>query len=88
MALVLAIASWAVCPFGFAIVALVFATKADGEINRSGGRIEGGGLSTAAKIVAWINIGVFLALIVVSVVIVIVIAIAGGLSQVTQSGQV
>lgn len=88
VALVLAIASWAVCPFIFAIVALVFASKADREIQRSGGSLEGGGLSTAAKIVAWINIGVTLAAVVVVIVIVIVIAIAGGLEQITQSGQV
>jgi hypothetical protein len=88
VALVLAIASWAVCPFVFAIVALVFASKADREIQRSGGSLEGGGLSTAAKIVAWINIGVTLAVVVVVIVIVIVIAIAGGLEQITQSTQV
>ena len=88
VALVLAIGSWAVCPLVLAIVALVFASKADREIARSGGMLQGGGLSTAAKIVAWINIGIFVAVIVVTIFIIIIAVVAGGLSEVIPSGQV
>lgn len=88
VALVLAIASWAVCPLVLAIIALVFASKADREIAASAGRIAGGGLSTAAKIVAWVNIGVFVAVTVIIIFVVIIAVIAGGLSQVTPTGQV
>jgi hypothetical protein len=88
VALVLAIASWAVCPLVLAIIALVFASKADREIASSGGQVQGGGLSTAAKIVSWINIGIFVAVMVVAVFVVIIAVIAGGLSQVVPAGQV
>jgi hypothetical protein len=88
VALVLAIASWVVCPLVLAIIALVFASKADREIASSGGQIQGGGLSTAAKIVSWINIGIFVAAMVVAVFIVVIVVIAGGLSQVVPAGQV
>lgn len=77
IALVLAIASWVSCPGVLAIVALVFASKADREITTGAGRVGGGGLSTAAKIVAWINIGVSLAVIVVGV-FVLLLAVASG----------
>ena len=58
VALVLAILSWAVCPFVLAIVALVFASKASKAIAASNGWINGSGMVTAAKIIAWINIAV------------------------------
>ena len=57
MALVLAILSFVVCPVLPAIVALVLASSADQEIRASGGRISGQGLSKAAKIISWINLG-------------------------------
>ena len=66
IALILAVASWLVCPIVPAIVALVFAARADREIRASGGAIAGLGLSTAAKIVAWINIGILAATILVT----------------------
>jgi len=88
VALVLAIASWVVCPLILAIIALVFASKADREIATTGGAVQGGGLITAAKIVAWINIGIYLAIAVVMVIIVIIVVIAGAWSQVTPAGQV
>jgi len=78
VALVLSVASWAVCPIVAAIVALVFASMASKEIDSSGGRIEGRGLVTAARIVAWINIGVTIAVIVVTAFVFVLIAIAGG----------
>ncbi len=78
VALVLAVASWAVCPIIASIVALVFASMASKEINASGGQIEGRGLVTAARIVSWINIGVTVAVIVVTAFVLILIAIAGG----------
>lgn len=77
IALVLAIASWVSCPVILAIVALVFASKADREIAAGAGRVGGAGLSTAAKIVAWINIGISLAVLVVGV-FVLLLAIASG----------
>jgi hypothetical protein len=56
VALVLAILSWAVCPFVLAIVALVFASKASKAISASNGWLDGAGMVTAARIVAWLNI--------------------------------
>ena len=58
VAFVLSIASWVVCPLVLAIVALVIASKADHEVRASNGALTGGGLITAAKIIAWVNIGV------------------------------
>ena len=88
VALVLAIASWAVCPLILAIIALVFASKADREIASAGGAMQGGGLSTAAKIVSWINIGIYVAILVVMVILLIIVVIAGAWSQVTPAGVV
>ncbi|MDP5094559.1 MAG: hypothetical protein NWQ12_01715, partial [Candidatus Nanopelagicales bacterium] len=62
--LVLAIVSWVVCPVIPAIIALVLARKSDLEIAASGGRVSGAGLNTATKIISWINIGLYAALIV------------------------
>lgn len=78
IALVLAIASWVVCPIVLAIIALVFAHKADREIAAAPMLRTGGGLVTAAKIVAWVNIGIAAAFMVIGVVVLIVVAIAGG----------
>lgn len=81
IALILAVVSWAVCPIVPAIIALVFAAKADREIGTANGAIAGQGLSTAAKIVSWINIGLWAAFILIFAVIVVVavlIAAAGG----------
>jgi len=77
VALVLSIVSWVVCPVIFAIVALVFASKADKEIASSGGRIGGGPLATASKILSWINIGVFAALFVLGILVLLFLTIAG-----------
>ena len=88
VALVLAIASWVVCPLILAIIALVFASKADREIASAGGALQGGGLSTAAKVLSWINIGIYVAILVVTAIVVIIVVIAGAWSQVTPAGQV
>src|SRR5687768_4839855 len=57
-----------------AIVAIVLARNSQQKINESGGRLSGDGLNTAAKIIGWIYIGLF----VVGVVVVIIILAAGG----------
>jgi hypothetical protein len=61
IALVLAIGSFVVFPLIPAIIALVLASGARDEIDGSGGRVTGDGLVTAAKVVAWINIGLSVA---------------------------
>lgn len=57
VALVLAIASWVLCPFVLAIAALVFASTASRAIAGSNGWLAGEGMVTAARIIAWLNIG-------------------------------
>ena len=78
-ALVLSIVAWVICPIIPAIIAVVFASKADKEIAASNGWVTGGGLVTAAKIVAWINIGLYGALIAIGVLVLIVAAVGGAL---------
>jgi hypothetical protein len=63
--LVLAVASWILCPIVPAIVALVLAKKSGDEIAASQGRVGGEGLNTATKVVAWINIGFYSAVLVI-----------------------
>ena len=75
IALVLAIASWIVCPIVLAIVALVIASRADREIAAAPLQLTGGGLTTAAKIVAWVNIGVAIAFAVIGIAVIAVIAV-------------
>lgn len=77
ISLVLAIVAWVICPIIPAIIALVFANKADREIAASNGWVTGGGLVTAAKIVAWINIGLYAAIIAVGVLVLILAAVGG-----------
>ena len=76
VAFILAIASWIV-PVVFAIVALVFARKADREIAASQGRVGGEAFVTAAKILAWINLGVSLAVFVLLLFAVLFLTLAG-----------
>jgi len=78
VALVLAIVSWTFCPLITSIVAIVMAYQADKEIRTSDGKVTGQGLSFAAKIIAWINIGVSVALIVLAVIFGLVLLVAGG----------
>ncbi len=77
VALVLGILSWPVCPVIFAIVALVFAAKADKEIAASGGRVGGSAFVLAAKLLSWINIGVFVAVLVLGLFAVLFLTVAG-----------
>jgi len=56
IALILAIASWLVCPFITAIIALVLASQSNRAIDASGGQLEGRSMNTATKVIAWINI--------------------------------
>jgi len=65
IAFVLSIVAWAICPIVPAIVALVLAQSAQREIEAGQGRVQGGGLVTAAKIISWINIGLWAAILVV-----------------------
>ena len=76
-ALVLSIASWMIFPIVLAIVSLVFANKAEKEITASNGSIGGGPLVTASKIVAWVNIGVYTALVILGILALFVITILG-----------
>jgi Domain of unknown function (DUF4190) len=73
-ALVLSIVSWVICPLIPAIVALVLASQAKAKIEASGGRLTGLGLCTAARIIAWIHIG----LIALLILIIVLVAIGGG----------
>jgi len=77
VALVLAIASFVVCPVVPAIVALLLANNADASIQASGGRKTGEGLTKAARIVSWVNIGIFVA----GLVLVILIAVLAAASS-------
>ena len=58
-ALVCAIAAFVVCPVVPAIVALFLASASQSAIHASGGTLQGEGLLTAARIVAWANIVLF-----------------------------
>jgi uncharacterized membrane protein len=78
VALVLSIVSWTVCPLITSIVAIILAYQADKEIRNSDGKVTGQGLSFAAKIIAWINIGVSVALIALFLVFGLVLLVAGG----------
>ena len=79
-ALVLSIVSWVICPIIPAIIALVFANRAEKEIAASNGWVTGGGLVIASKIVSWINIGLYAALIAIGVLVLILAAVGGALS--------
>ena len=80
-ALVLSIVSWVICPIIPAIIALVFANKAEKEIAVSNGWVTGGGLVTASKIVAWINIGLYAALVAIGVLVLVLAAVGGAFSS-------
>lgn len=77
VALVLGILSWPVCPLIFAIIALVFANKADKEIAAGQGRVGGSAFVLAAKILSWINIGFFAALTILGLFAVLFLTLAG-----------
>ena len=64
-AFVLSLVAWAVCPIIPAIIALVLVSKARTEIAQSGGWQTGGGFATAAKIISWINLAFWPAIIII-----------------------
>lgn len=76
VALVLSICSWVFCPGLLAVLALVFAGKAKRAIDASGGWVTGDGMVTAAKVVAWINLGLTLAFVVIFVAVLVIGAVA------------
>jgi hypothetical protein len=78
--LVLAVASWILCPIVLAIVALVLAKKSGDEIAASQGRVGGEGLNTATKVVAWVNIGLYAAIVVIIGAIFLVALVLGAAS--------
>lgn len=78
--LVLAIASWVVCPVIPAIIAVVLAAKSQQEIQASQGRVGGDGLNLATRIISWINIG-FWALLIVGFGLIVAIALLAGATQ-------
>lgn len=83
-ALVLAIASWVICPLLPAIVALVLAQVASRDLSRSsddGRSTAGDGLVLASRIVAWVNIGACAAVILVGGVAVLVVLLAAAASS-------
>jgi hypothetical protein len=88
VALVLAIGSWvgwALCPIigplALAIVALVLGSNALKEIRAGQGQITGEGLVTAARIVAWISIGVTVAAAVLGLFFLALALVAGAWDQ-------
>jgi hypothetical protein len=74
-ALVLSICSFIVCPLIPAVVALFLASAAKRNIDASNGALDGDSLVSAAKIIAWINIGLC-ALGIVLVVVLIIVGVA------------
>jgi hypothetical protein len=80
VALILAIASWVVCPIILAIAALVLAGQSDRAIAASGGRLDGTSMNTATRWVSWANIVLGAIGIVVGLVfLAIAIASSGGI---------
>ena len=68
MALVLACISFVICPVIPAIVALFLVPSSKRKIETSGGRLTGEGLLTAAKIIAWVHLGLVALVLVISVI--------------------
>lgn len=82
VALVLAISAWVVFPVSivFSIIALVFASMASKEITASEGLLAGKGMVTAARIVSWINIGLWIAAAAFGLIFLVILLIAGAAS--------
>jgi hypothetical protein len=83
VAFILSLVSWIACPIVFAIVALIFSMKAEKAMSVSDGEVTGSGLNLAAKLIAWINIGFWIAVLVIGGFIGIVLLLAGAGSQPT-----
>jgi hypothetical protein len=79
-ALVCAIASFVICPLIPAVVALFLASAAKRNIQASNGALDGESLVTAARIIAWINVGLCV-LGTIAIILAIVIAAAGSSSS-------
>lgn len=63
--LVLAISSWLICPVLPAIAALILAGQSNRAIDASGGALEGRTMNTATTWVSWLNIGLWVILLIV-----------------------
>jgi hypothetical protein len=81
-ALILSILSWVICPIVLAIIALVLAAKADREVAASNGTVTASGLALTAKVVAWVNIGVSAAGIVIGIIVLLIALAAGGFAAI------
>lgn len=71
----LSIVSWVLCPVIPAVVALVLASKAEKEIDSAPDRVSGRGLILPTRIISWINIGLYAAIIVIGGVFVLIAAL-------------
>jgi hypothetical protein len=60
-----------------AVVALFLASSAKKNIRASGGALDGEGMATAATIISWIHIGLF----VVAVIVIVIAAVAGAFDE-------
>ena len=81
VALVCAIGSFVVVPLIPAVAALIVAGRAQRAIDTSGGRLTGSGLVTAARVTAWINIGLSLVALVLLVLAVVAFGVLGVASR-------
>jgi hypothetical protein len=77
-AFICAVASFVVCPVIPAIVALVLVPTSRQKIETSGGMVQGLGLLTAAKIVAWLNLALAAAVLALIVALSIASAVRNG----------
>jgi hypothetical protein len=75
-----------VCPVVLAVAALVVASQSNRAIDASGGRLEGRGMNTATKWIAWLNIVLMTLLIVGSIILVVVLAANGEFNSVVTDG--
>jgi hypothetical protein len=73
-ALVVAILSFVICPLIPAVVALFLASSAKRNIDASNGALDGESLVKAARIIAWVNIGLCILGIAVGVLVIVVAA--------------
>jgi hypothetical protein len=71
IALVAAIASWVICPIVPAIIALVYASRAEQAIAASGGALTGQGMVTGARVIAWVHLALAAVFAVVAVVLIV-----------------
>lgn len=77
-ALCCAIGAFIVCPVIPAIVALFLAHNSQQKINASGGRLTGDGLNTAARIISWVHLAIFVVLIAIFIIIGVTVGFDSG----------